>query len=71
MSKHSITVDEFRIVSICNAYESGYGDGWDSRKHTNPWKEKSAEWFAWDYGYSEGKRKSIENTEVENSKTRI
>ena len=45
------------VFYICNAYESGYGHGWDSRGLPNPYKKDSDEWQAWQYGYEEAERK--------------
>jgi len=45
------------VLGICNAYESGYGHGYDQRNLTNPYCHGSYDWQGWEYGYSEGNRK--------------
>ena len=45
------------VLTVCTAYEQGYGKGQDSRNCKNPYRHKADEWWAWDYGYSEGYRK--------------
>ena len=49
------------ILGICNAYESGYGHGYDQRNLGNPYSKLSDEWEAYDYGYNEGNRKKMDN----------
>lgn len=49
----------YDVVSVCTAYEQGYGYGYEQRNLTNPYKSDSPEWIAWDYGYSEGNRKKL------------
>jgi hypothetical protein len=49
------------IIILCDAYESGYGRGVNNRDYFNPYNKGSDDWEAWDYGYSEGKRKSKKN----------
>lgn len=45
------------VFSICNAYESGYGHGYDKRGLPNPWETGSDEYLAWGYGYDTASRK--------------
>lgn len=47
------------VLGICNAYEQGYGHGYDQRNLNNPYCQDSDEWQAWEYGYSEGARKLL------------
>jgi len=44
---------------ICNAYESGYGHGYDDRKMNNPHEGGTIQWKAWNYGYISGNKKQI------------
>jgi hypothetical protein len=45
------------VWMVCDAYESGYGDGYGKRNHTNPHAKGTDQWEGWAYGYSEGARK--------------
>lgn len=57
---------DIEILEICTAYEQGYGKGYDMRKCVNPYKLLSKGWKAWDYGYSEGSEKSINDSIASN-----
>ena len=48
---------KFDIRAICNAYESGYGDGYDRKDRENPMELYSDESKGWNYGYSQGENK--------------
>lgn len=53
-----------RIISICTAYEQGYGHGLEDRNLTNPYASKTDEWVAWEHGFLEGYRKRLQHTEA-------
>ena len=46
------------ILSICTAYEAGYGKGYERGGVPNPYPDDSDTCIAWDIGYSEGARAS-------------
>lgn len=56
----------FELLSICTAYEQGYGWGVDSREDNNPYPSsknsgklnKECRW-AWQFGYAEGRRRVL------------
>ena len=50
------------VISICTAYDQGFGQGRDRRHLKNPYSRGSNEHNAWIYGHSEGERKRIERT---------
>jgi len=52
---------DYDVIGICIAYEQGYGQGYDKRNLKNPYGEGKETWIAWDYGYSEGNRKRIDD----------
>lgn len=45
------------IQSICDAYEQGFGHGYQRRDLSNPYRKTSKEEAAWAYGYQTGKIK--------------
>lgn len=42
------------VFMICNAYESGYGHGWEQDKLCNPFSPGTDEHEAYSIGYHEG-----------------
>lgn len=42
------------VFSICDAYEAGYGKGYDSSLDDNPYAAEMNEYYAWDIGYRAG-----------------
>jgi hypothetical protein len=56
------------IWMICNAYESGYGHGYDRRGLTNPYKGGTDQRKGWDYGFSEGEKKRMRHEENKRAK---
>lgn len=60
-----------RIRAICTAYESGFGQGLDSRTVRNPYETFSDESLAWGYGYDSGykKRGEVEPTSPHHCET--
>ena len=59
--------DKYKLVSdevievICNAYESGFGNGYDVRDMVNPYSKECNGYRAWDNGYNEGTNRKKEN----------
>ena len=51
--------DEYlNIISICTAYEQGFGFGVDNRDLPNPYIQNTDYYIAWEYGYRCGSSKS-------------
>lgn len=51
--KEEVPTDQnFLVLMITNAYESGFGH-WNRKELSNPYKKDSLEWKAWDRGRSE------------------
>jgi hypothetical protein len=52
-----------RVISICIAYESGFGDGFAGMTKPNPYQPDSDEMTAFKYGFEEGtKRRAQQQT---------
>ena len=59
--------DEEDIIGMCNAYEQGYGHGYQLRTLPNPYELEDDFKAAWDYGYLRGRSKRIDHdTERDN-----
>lgn len=46
------------VISICIAYEQGFGDGLDNRTKPNPYTPGTNNFDAWNYGYETGNSKN-------------
>jgi len=51
------------VFTICNAYESGVGNGYRSTGHINPYGKNTDEHEAYELGYTQGLENRINDEE--------